>query len=67
MLYVIKRTRDFYYLSSYKEDGIELEFTPLQSDALHLPENIAKKYAATLNKLNNDVYNVVPANKSKEI
>lgn len=67
MLYVIKRTRDFQYLSSYKEDNMESEFTPLQSDALQLPENIAKRYARALNKLNNDVYNVVPANKSKKI
>lgn len=67
MLYVIKRTRDFQYLSSYKEDNMESEFTPLQSDALQLPENIAKRYARALNKLNNDVYNVVSANKSKKI
>lgn len=67
MFYGIKRTRDFQYLSSYKEDNGESEFTPLQSDALQLPENIAKRYAKTLNKLENDVYNVVPANKSKEI
>lgn len=67
MLYVIKRTRDSYYLSSYKEDRMEFEFTPLQSDALQLPENMAKRYAGALNKRNNDVYNVVPANKSKEI
>lgn len=67
MLYVIKRIRDFQYLSSYKEDNMESEFTPLQSDALQLPENIAKRYSRALNKLNNDVYNVVPANKSKKI
>ena len=67
MLYVIKRTRDSYYLSFYKEDRGEAVFTPLQSDALQLPENIAKRYSKALNKLENDVYNVVPANKSKEI
>ena len=51
MLYIIKRTRDSYYLSFYKEDRGEAEFTPLQSDALQLPENIAKRYSKVLNKL----------------
>lgn len=64
MLYVIKDTRNYYYLSFYNEDRGEAEFTPLQADALQLPENMANRYAEALNK---DVYKVVPANKSKEI
>ena len=70
MLYVIKRLSDSYYLSSLEESGaIITQFicTPIQTDALKLPQNSAERYSNMLNKIENNIYKVVPATKTKEI
>ena len=70
MLYVIKRLSDSYYLRSLEESGgIVKRFTctPIQADAVQLPQNSAERYVDMLNKIENDVYKLVPATKSKEI
>ena len=70
MLYVIKRLSDSYYLSSLEGDGeIISQFicTPIQTDALQLPQNSAERYCNMLNKIENNIYKVVPVTKTKEI
>lgn len=53
MLYIVKRLSDSYYLSFFKDtkNGIEFVFTPLKSEALKLPQNIAEGYIKTIKKI----------------
>jgi hypothetical protein len=53
MLYIIKEVSDSYYLSSF-EDKKEIVFTPIKSDALKLPMNIAKCYLNIINEIHGE-------------
>lgn len=60
MLYIIKRTEDSYYLSCFEEQK-QFIFTPLKSDALQLPKNIAEHYIQNLKEIDFDEYVIIPS------
>lgn len=61
MLYIIKRTSDWYYLDSFEDTGkqITFTFTPLIADALKMPESIAKSHMNIIKGIENDEYEVI--------
>ena len=61
MLYIVKRLGDTYYLSSFenKKNQIEYEFTPLKSEALKLPHNIAESYINTIREIEGGKYELL--------
>lgn len=61
MLYIVKRLKDSYYLSSFEsaKNRIEFVFTPLKSEALKLPQNIAKGYIDTIEKKEGGNYEIL--------
>lgn len=68
MLYIIKRLKDSYYLNSLEDTKklIEFTFTPLKSDALMLPENIAERSLNMINEIENDKYKIIPVKWNKK-
>lgn len=65
MLYIVKRLSDSYYLSSFEDEKnrIEFVFTPLKSEALKLPQNIAEGYINTIKMIEGDKYEIIPKSK----
>lgn len=63
MLYIVKRLSNSYYLSSFEKikDRIEYIFTPLTSDALKLPQNIAENYINTIREIEGGKYEILPS------
>ncbi len=61
MLYAVKRLSDSYYLSSFEDtqNQIEFVFSPLKSDALMLPQNIADGYINTIKKIEGGKYELL--------
>ncbi len=61
MLYIVKRLSDSYYLSFFEDtqNKIEYVFSPLKSDALMLPQNIAEHYLNAIKKIENGEYEIV--------
>lgn len=64
MLYIIKRTKDSYYLSCFEEYK-QFIFTPVRPDALRLPKNIAERYTQKLKEIEFDEYIIIPAKDTK--
>lgn len=60
MLYIIKRLSDSYYLTSF-EDKKQIVFSPIKTDALMLPQNIAERYVKKIEENINDKCEVIPA------
>lgn len=65
MLYIIKRTKDSYYLSCFEEYR-QIIFTPLESDALQLPKSIAERYVEKLKEIEFDEYIIIPTKDIKK-
>lgn len=59
MLYIIKKTRESLYLSCFEEHK-QIIFTPLKSDALQIPKNIAESYLCKINEIESDEYEIIP-------
>lgn len=64
MLYIIERTKDSYYLSCFEEYK-QFIFSPLKSDALQFPKNIAERYVQKLKEIGFDEYIIIPAKELK--